>query len=75
MPPATAAPPPPLEPPGDSEVSQGLRVIPWRLFSVTVMIPNSGELVRPHSTKPAREKESTTSSLCSLGPSGAPCEP
>ena len=75
MPPATHAPAPPLDPPGESAGSHGLRVIPWRLFSVTVMIPNSGVLVRAHRTKPARASESTTSSLCSLVPAGAPLDP
>src|SRR5256714_2438228 len=39
------------------------------------MIPNSGVLVRAHGTKPARASDSTTSSLCSLVPAGAPLEP
>src|SRR6478609_2264798 len=75
MPPATAAPAPPLDPPGDLLGSHGLRLIPWRRFSATVITPKAGVLVRPHRTKPARTSASTTSSLRSLGPSGAPCEP
>ena len=34
IPAATAHPAPPLEPPGDRAGSQGLRVIPWRVFSL-----------------------------------------
>ena len=61
--------------PGERSVSQGLRLGPKRRFSAAVITPNSGVLVRPHSTKPASTSASTTSSLSSLGPSGAPCEP
>ena len=75
MPAATAAPAPPLEPPAERLVSHGLRVIPWRLFSATVISPNSGVLVRPQSTNPAATRASTTSSLSWLAPAGAPCEP
>ena len=63
MPPATAAAAPPLEPPGERSVSQGLRLIPWRVFSAAVITPNAGVLVRPQSTKPASTSASTTSSL------------
>ena len=75
IPPATDAAAPPLEPPGVRSVSHGLRLIPWRLFSAAVITPNAGVLVRAQSTNPARLRASTTSSLRSLGPSGAPCDP
>ncbi len=75
MPAATAPAAPPLEPPGERDRSQGLRLGPKRRFSAAVMTPNSGVLVRPQSTKPAAASAPTTSSLSSLGPSGAPREP
>ena len=75
MPAATAPAAPPLDPPGLRFVSHGLRLGPKRRFSAAVITPNSGVLVRPHSTKPASTSASTTSSVSSLGPSGAPWEP
>src|ERR1700759_2912588 len=75
MPAATAPAAPPPEPPGERARSQGLRLGPKRRFSAAVMTPNSGVLVRPQSTKPAAASAPTTSSLSSLGPSGAPREP
>ena len=70
MPAATAAAAPPLDPPGVRERSHGLRVAPWRRFSVTVIGPNSGALVRPQSTKPARRKASVVNSPSALTPLG-----
>src|ERR1700710_1283145 len=75
MPPATAAAAPPEDPPGERLVSQGVREGPKRSFSATVMVPNSGVLVRPQRTKPAASSDSTTSSLSSPTPAGAPLEP
>jgi len=53
----------------------GLRVIPNRLFSVTVIEPNSGVLVRPVKMNPAAARRSAMSSLVALGPAGAPWDP
>ena len=53
MPDATAAPAPPLDPPGVRDVSHGLRVGPHASGSVTGTLPSSGLLVRPAMTKPA----------------------
>src|SRR5690554_1125520 len=50
---ATAAPEPPLEPPGVSSMFHGLRLGPQRADSVTALRPNSGVAVRPINTKPA----------------------
>ena len=54
MPAATAAAEPPLEPPGESAGSHGLRVGPYSADSVTGSRPNSGVLVLPKITRPAR---------------------
>src|SRR5204862_6229828 len=76
MPAAVAAAAPPLDPPGDRPGSHGLRDGPKRRFSATVMWPNSGVLVLQASTKPARAKRSTHSSLGpSHGASVRPREP
>ena len=75
IPAATAEPAPPLEPPEVWTVSHGLRVAPNRSFSVTVIEPNSGVLVRPVRMNPALTKASATGSLTALGPSGAPRDP
>ena len=75
IPDATAVPAPPLEPPEVWAGFHGLRVAPNRLFSVTVIDPNSGVLVRPVRMKPARRKASATGSVTVLGPAGAPSEP
>ena len=56
MPAATAAAEPPLEPPGEREVSQGLRVGPYSRGSVVMLNPSSGVLVRPSDTSPAALK-------------------
>jgi hypothetical protein len=52
-PPATAAAAPPLEPPGVSVVSHGLRHAPFSSDSVCAIVPNSGVFVLPTMTKPA----------------------
>ena len=54
MPAATAAALPPLDPPDERAVSQGLRVGPWARGSVVGRSPSSGVFVRPTNTKPAR---------------------
>ena len=59
MPDATAAPEPPLEPPGVRSGSHGLRVDFWR-GSLTGRIPYSGRFVVPTMTKPASLKRLTT---------------
>jgi hypothetical protein len=56
---ATAAPAPPLLPPGVSSRFQGLRVIPNRRLSVTPFQPNSGVFVRPMMIAPACRNRST----------------
>ena len=53
IPEATAAPEPPLEPPGECSVFQGLRVGPYASGSVVGRIPSSGAFVLPTKTKPA----------------------
>ena len=53
---AVAAPEPPLEPPVEREVSQGLRLAPWASGSVVGRIPNSGVFVLPITTNPAARK-------------------
>ena len=76
MPPATAAEAPPEEPPEERAVSQGLRVLPKRVFSATVIGPNSGVLVRPQRTKPAASRVSASRAAARAprpGPPGASC--
>ncbi len=53
IPAATAAAAPPLEPPLDRDVSQGLRQGPSKADSVDALSPNSGVFVRPIATRPA----------------------
>src|SRR4051794_942167 len=50
---ATAAPAPPLDPPVEWAVFQGLRVAPYASGSVVMVVANSGRLVFPQNTKPA----------------------
>ena len=59
IPPATAAPAPPLEPPGECAADHGLRVAPCSAGSVLALMPNSGELVRPTITNPAARSRVT----------------
>ena len=72
MPAATADPAPPLEPPGVWPGFHGLRVAPNRLFSVTVIDPNSGVLVRPVRMNPADHGRRRWARWTAPGPSGAP---
>ena len=69
MPEATAAPDPPLEPPGECSVLHGLRVGPHAIGSVVGRLPNSGLLVRPAVTNPAALKRDTR--VVSAGEIGA----
>ena len=57
---ARAAPAPPLEPPGEWLVFQGLRQGSLTLFSVVPDCPNSGVLVFPRTIAPAALTRSTT---------------
>src|ERR1700722_20194054 len=50
---ASAAPDPPLEPPGERSRFQGLRVIPVKRFAVYPSIANSGRVDFPTTTAPA----------------------
>ncbi len=63
MPVATATAEPPLEPPGDRDVSHGLSVGPYAAGSVVGTSPNSGVFVRPQQTKPASRKRWTRLSV------------
>ena len=56
---ATAAPAPPLEPPGVSAGFHGLRVMPKSGLSVTPLWPNSGVVVLPRMMAPAPLRRST----------------
>ena len=58
---ATAAPLPPLEPPGDREVFHGLRVGPQPSLSVKPQIASSGSVVLPITTAPAARNLRTDS--------------
>ena len=62
IPDATAAPAPPLEPPGVCSGFHGLRVIPCASLSVYETVPNSGEFVMPSRMNPASTNRSTTRS-------------
>ena len=52
-PPVMAAADPPLEPPGVRSTSHGFLVMPWSLFFVKPVKPNSGVLVFPTTIAPA----------------------
>ena len=56
IPDATATAEPPLEPPGERDVSHGLRQGPYASGSVVGRIPSSGVLVLPTNAKPAWRK-------------------
>ena len=61
IPAATAAPEPPLEPPGVRCRFQGLRVTPCVADSVKPQIASSGSLVRPTTIAPASRRRRTIS--------------
>src|SRR5688500_3087482 len=71
MPTASADTPPPEEPPGVLWMSQGLRVTPYSLESVTPFQPYSGEVVLPRKTTPDSRSRAALGPSCSHGPSGA----
>src|SRR5499426_2288095 len=58
-PPATAAAPPPVDPPGVRVTSQGLRDSPNSRLSVEPRQANSGRLVRPTKIAPAARRRAT----------------
>src|SRR6266536_3421275 len=60
IPTATATAAPPLEPPGVSDVSHGLRQTPFKSDSVTTVIPSSQVFVFPSRTNPASFRRRTT---------------
>jgi hypothetical protein len=59
IPAATAAPDPPLDPPGVRSGTQGLAVGPKRRDSVVGRIPFSGSVVLPTITNPASRRRRT----------------
>ena len=65
---ATAAPDPPLEPPGVRARSHGLCVAPNASDSVLGIVASSGTWVLPSSTQPAARSRRTISSSASAGP-------
>ena len=66
---ATAAPLPPLLPPGVREMSHGLWVAPKDTVSVNGQIISSGTVVLPRITAPAsRSSRTTSASLVGAGP-------
>ncbi len=75
MPEATLAAAPPELPPGVWSMFHGLRVTPNRSDSVREIAPNSGVVVLPINTKPARRNLPTTSWSSSAGTSGVAREP
>src|SRR5947209_16294054 len=62
IPAATAAAEPPLDPPGVTAGSQGLRVVPHARVEVKHTEPNSGDAVLPTTTAPACRRRATSSS-------------
>lgn len=60
IPAATAAPAPPLDPPGVTAGSHGLSVRPCRSFFVNQRIENGGAFVRPTKIAPAARRWATT---------------
>lgn len=76
IPAATAAPEPPLEPPGDQSGAQGLRVTPNRRFPVKPSQANSGVFVLPTGIAPAaRSRPGTSPSRSAGGASANKSEP
>src|ERR671938_2029765 len=57
---ASAAPEPPLDPPGDQSSAHGFRVGPNSRFAVNPSISNSGTLVLPTTIAPAARSLETT---------------
>src|SRR5580704_11751083 len=76
MPPATADAEPPLDPPGVTAGSHGLRVTPQAGLAVKHTDPNSGTAVLPTGTAPAaRSRATSTASSPAGGPSLKSNEP
>ncbi len=72
---ASSAADPPLEPPADRPVSQGLRVAPNRLDSVLAVSPNSGSAVLAMGANPRRTYWSTQGEWLAAGRSSTACDP
>ena len=72
---ATKAAAPPLEPPALWPIFQGLRVAPKRFDSVEYEVPNSGEVLVPTITHPARRIRLTCSASKSARAPPNACEP
>src|SRR5260370_23862293 len=68
MPTASAATPPPDEPPGVRPIFHGLWVAPNRAESVTPFQPYSGEVVLPSNTLPASRRRRATGASALHGP-------
>ena len=75
MPAASAHAAPPLDPPAEREGSTGLRVTPKTVLKVWEPAANSGTLVLPTKTAPARRTRSTSSSSWSATWSARTGEP
>src|SRR6186713_230642 len=71
MPDATAAAPPPDEPPGVFAGSHGLRVMPVSGLSVTPFQPNSGVVFFPIRTAPLSRSRATAGASSVQGPAGS----
>src|ERR1700726_85253 len=67
MPPATADPDPPLDPPGVPAGPHGLRVTPQAGLAVKHTDPNSGTAVLPTGTAPAARSRATSTASASAG--------
>ena len=67
MPAASAAPLPPLEPPGDQSRAHGSRVSPNSRFDVNPSKANSGRFVLPTTTAPAARRRATASQSRTAG--------
>ena len=71
----TAAPAPPLDPPGVWSGFHGLRVTPCASLSVYETVPNSGAFVMPRRMNPASTNRSTTKSDSVCGSQLVPRDP
>src|SRR5262252_6678471 len=73
---ASAAPDPPLEPPGDHWSPHGLRVTPKTRFAEYPSVANSGRFVLPTTIAPAaRSRAGVSPSRVAGGPSANSAEP
>ena len=76
MPAASAAPEPPLDPPGDQSVPHGFVVVPYSAFVVNPANANSGWFVLPTTIAPAaRNLRGTSPSTAAGGASASVSEP